>query len=168
MRYFKQQILVIIISVLNCLPAYAEITVKELFFDKSEPFHLKIIDVIPKDGIIQIGSDNAENTIIEFMDYLCGYCKQVHPELIQIANERDDTRLIFLQHPILSESSKLLANMVIAANMQGKGVEFHNSLFTVDGNLNNVSNRNLKTVCLNCNQELIKYGWRRGDLTPDL
>ena len=38
----------------------------------------------------------------------------------------------------------------------------------IDGNLNNVSNRNLKTVCLNCNQELIKYGWSRGDLTPDL
>ena len=70
------------------------------------------------------------------MDYFCGYCKKVHPELIQIANERNDTRLIFLQHPILSESSKVLANMVVAANMQGKGVEFHNALFSVEGNLN--------------------------------
>ena len=26
--------------------------------------------------------------------------------------------------------------MVIAANMQGKGVEFHNALFSIEGNLN--------------------------------
>ena len=137
MRYFKQQILVVIISALSCLSAYAEITVKELFFDESKPFYLKIIDVIPKEGIVQIGNDNAKNTIIEFMDYFCGYCKKVHPELLQIANERDDTRLIFLQHPILSESSKLLANMVVAANKQDKGLELHNALFEIEGNLNN-------------------------------
>ena len=42
------------------------------------------------------------------------------------------------------------------------------TIFYIDGNLNNVSNRNLKTVCLNCNQELIRFGWNRGDLTPDV
>ena len=106
MRYFKLKILVVIISALSCLSAKAEITVNELFFDESKPFHLKIIDVIPNEGILQIGNDNAKNTIIEFMDYFCGYCKKVHPELLQIVSERDDTRLVFLQHPILSESFK--------------------------------------------------------------
>ncbi len=71
------------------------------------------------------------------MDYFCGYCKKVHTELLEIANERDDTRIVFLQHPILSESSKVLANMVIAANMQNKGIEFHNALFSINGNINN-------------------------------
>lgn len=41
------------------------------------------------------------------------------------------------------------------------------TVFYIDGNLKNVSNRNLKTVCLNCHQELLKFGWKRGDLTPD-
>ena len=137
MRYFKRLFLVVIITAISCLPLKAEMTIDELFFDNSKPFHLKILDVIPKDGIVQIGDDNAKNTIIEFMDYFCGYCKKVHPELLQIARERDDTRLIFLQHPVLSESSKLLANMVVAANKQNKGVEFHNALFEIEGNLNN-------------------------------
>tara|TARA_E500000331_G_scaffold63084_1_gene57782 strand:+ start:2355 stop:2975 length:621 start_codon:yes stop_codon:yes gene_type:complete len=137
MRYFKQLYLLIIITALSCLPLKAEVTVKELFFDESKPFHLKIIDVIPEQGILQIGNDDAKNTIIEFMDYFCGYCKKVHVELLQIASERNDTRIIFLQHPVLSESSKLLANMVVAANMQNKGIELHNALFGVDGNLNN-------------------------------
>ena len=130
-------ILVVIMSALSCLPLKAEMTIQELFFDNSKPFHLKILNVIPKDGIVQIGDDNAKNTIIEFMDYFCGYCKKVHPELLQIASERDDTRLIFLQHPVLSESSKLLAKMVVAANKQNKGIEFHNALFEIEGSLNN-------------------------------
>ena len=137
MRYFKQLYLLVIITALSCLPLKAEVTVKELFFDESKPFHLKIIDVIPEQGILQIGNDDAKNTIIEFMDYFCGYCKKVHVELLQIASERNDTRIIFLQHPVLSESSKLLANMVVAANMQNKGIELHNALFAVEGNLNN-------------------------------
>ena len=137
MRYFKQLYLLGIITALSCLPLKAEVTVKDLFFDESKPFHLKIIDVIPEQGILQIGNDDAKNTIIEFMDYFCGYCKKVHVELLQIANERKDTRIIFLQHPVLSESSKLLANMVVAANMQNKGIELHNALFGVEGNLNN-------------------------------
>ena len=137
MRYFKQIILVVILSAFICLPVRAEMTLNELIFDESKPFHLKILDVIPAEGIIQMGDENAKNTIIEFMDYFCGYCKKVHPELMQIASDREDTRIIFLQHPILSESSKLLANMAIAANIQNKGIDFHNALFEIEGNLNN-------------------------------
>ncbi len=137
MRYFKRIFLLVILTALSCLPVKAEMTIQELFFDNSKPFHLKILDVIPKEGIVQIGNDGAENTIIEFMDYFCGYCKKVHPELLEIASERKDTRIIFLQHPVLSESSKLLARMVVAANMQEKGLEFHNALFGIEGNLNN-------------------------------
>ena len=137
MRYFKRIFLSVILTALSCLPVKAEMTIEKLFFDNSKPFHLKILDVIPKEGIIQIGNDSSENTIIEFMDYFCGYCKKVHPELLKIANDREDTRVIFLQHPVLSESSRLLANMVVAANMQEKGLEFHNALFGIEGNLNN-------------------------------
>ncbi len=137
MRYFKSLFLVVIISVLICLPLKAEMTIEKLFFDNSQPFHLKILKVIPEEGLVQIGNDDAKNTIIEFMDYFCGYCKKVHSELLQIIDEREDTRIIFLQHPILSESSKILANMVVAANMQNKGVEFHNALFGIEGNINN-------------------------------
>ncbi len=137
MRYFKNLILGIVLSAFICLKVNAEITVNELFFDSEKPFHLKILEAIPEDGIIQIGDDNAKNTIIEFMDYFCGYCKKVHPELLSIVEERDDTRVIFLQHPILSESSNLLAKMVIAANIQKKGIDFHNALFAIEGNINN-------------------------------
>ena len=128
----------LIFITLTSLSVKAELTIQELIFDNSQAYHLKIINAIPENGIIQIGDDSAENTIIEFMDYFCGYCKKVHVELLELIEERDDTRLVFLQHPILSESSKLLANMVVAANMQDMGIDLHNALFAVEGNLNNL------------------------------
>lgn len=114
---------------------FAEITIENLIFDDSKPFHLKILDTLPSEAIIQIGADDAENTIIEFMDYFCGYCKKIHPELVELANERHDVRVIFLQYPILSESSKMVAKMVVAANYQQKGFELHHAIFSISGSL---------------------------------
>jgi protein-disulfide isomerase len=111
-------------------------TIENLIFDDSKPFHLKILEVLPSEAIIQIGSDDAENTIIEFMDYFCFYCKKLQPELVELVNERDDVRVIFLQYPILSESSKVIAKMAIAANYQQKGFEFHHAIFSISGSLN--------------------------------
>ena len=135
MRYFKKIILVVIMSAFICLPVKAEMTLKELFFDESKPFHLKILDVIPEEGIVQIGNENANNTIIEFMDYFCGYCKKIHPELLELAEERNDLRVVFLQHPILNQNSLLIAKMVIAAKYQNKGLELHNAIFSIEGSL---------------------------------
>ena len=113
MRYNKKMLLVVIVTALCCLPLKAEMTIQELFFDSSKPFHLKILNVIPEDGIVQIGDDNAKNTIIEFMDYFCGYCKKVHPELLQIANERDDVRLILASKLLDTQIAKeLIANAI--------------------------------------------------------
>ena len=36
-------------SAFICLPVKAEMTLKELFFDESKPFHLKILDAIPEE-----------------------------------------------------------------------------------------------------------------------
>ena len=113
----------------------SEMTLQELFFDDTKPYHLKILDAIPQEAILQIGSKDAENTIIEFLDYFCGYCKKIHPELMQLVEKRDDVRVVFLQHPILSESSNILAKMAVAANMQNKGMEFHNALFSMQGSI---------------------------------
>ena len=112
-----------------------DITLNELFFDDSKPYHLKILEALPKHAIVQIGPDDAENTVIEFMDYFCGYCKKIHPELIDLAQRRNDTRVVFLQHPILSESSRVIAEMVVAANFQDKGTELHNGLFSMSGSI---------------------------------
>ena len=128
---------IFIIIFLSCFvrTSSAEMTVEKLIFDDSKPFHLKILDVLPKEAKLQIGADDSKNTIIEFMDYFCGYCKKIQPELIEIANERNDVKIVFLQHPILNESSFAISKMVIAANYQDKGLELHNAIFSSAGSL---------------------------------
>ena len=135
MRYYLKQFSVFIFLLVPSNLLGNDITLNELFFDDSKPYYLKILDALPESAIISIGPKNAENTIIEFMDYFCGYCKKIHPELISLAEKRDDTRVIFLQHPILSESSNVIAKMVVAANLQNKGWDLHNGLFSVKGSL---------------------------------
>ena len=136
MRYSIINFFVFIFAWFHNSGAFAEMTLEKLFFDNSQPFHLKILEAIPENGKVQVGPKNAENTIIEFLDYFCGYCKKIHPELMRLAKQRDDTRIIFLQHPILSESSKVIANMVIAATYQNKGLEYHEEIFTIKGSIN--------------------------------
>ena len=135
MRYNLIKFSVFIFVFISTNAFSQDMTVNELFFDDSKPFHLKILETLPKQAIVQVGPDNAKNTVIEFMDYFCGYCKKIQPELIDLAKRRNDTRVIFLQYPILSENSKLIAEMVIAANFQNKGTELHNGLFSISGNL---------------------------------
>ena len=135
MRYNLINFSVFIFILISTNVFSKEMTLKELFFDDSKPYHLKILEALPKEAIIQIGPDDAKNTVIEFMDYFCGYCKKIQPELIDLAQRRNDTRIVFLQHPILSENSKLISEMVIAANFQNKGTELHNGLFSISGNL---------------------------------
>jgi len=135
MRYYVTKFSVFIFLLFPTHVFSKDITLNELFFDDSKPYYLKILDALPESAIIAIGPKDANNTIIEFMDYFCGYCKKIHPELISLTEKRDDTRVIFLQHPILSESSKIIAAMVVAANLQNKGWEMHHGLFSVKGSL---------------------------------
>ena len=155
MRYYLAHFFVFIFSVLLTTTSSSEMTLNDLFFDQTKPFHLKILEALPESAILQVGSSDSENTIIEFMDYFCGYCKKIHPELMKIAKERNDTRVIFLQHPILSESSSIIASMVIAANMQNKGLEFHNELFSIEGSINQ---KKLDEIIERININKIKFG----------
>ncbi len=135
MRYNLRNFSVFIFIIISTNVLSKDMTLNELFFDDSKPYHLKILEALPSNAIIQVGPNDAKNTVIEFMDYFCGYCKKIHPELIDLAERRSDTRVVFLQHPILSESSRIIAEMVIAANYQDKGTALHNGLFSIAGSL---------------------------------
>jgi len=158
MRFKVKQIFFILFLFSNSSHIYAEMTIEELFFDDTSPYHLKMLKALPTEAKIQIGSDNAKNTIVEFMDYFCGYCKKIHPELVELAQSRNDVRVIFIQHPILNESSRLLANMVIAANFQKKGYDLHHAIFTIEGS---ITNEKLKKA-------IIKSGVNQAKLRIDM
>ena len=159
MRYYLTNFSVFILILIASKAFSNEMTLNELFFDESKPYHIKMLNALPDSAIIQIGPDDAKNTVIEFMDYFCGYCKKIHPELIELATRRDDTRVVFLQHPILSQSSEVIAAMVVAANTQGKGKELHNAIFEISGSLNQEKlNKIIDDLDINKNKLMIDIG----------
>ncbi|CAI3954227.1 Protein thiol-disulfide isomerase DsbC (DsbG) (PDB:2HI7) [Commensalibacter communis] len=73
-------------------------------------------NVLPTDGII--GNPNAKNTIVEFFDPRCPYCKKVLPELIQLAKDDKNVKIIFKVVPILGKDSELQSRAIAAAARQ--------------------------------------------------
>lgn len=72
---------------------------------------------------------NAQNTLVEFLDYRCGYCRQAHTTVKALKAGRPGTRLVVVMRPILGPQSEVLARYALAAAEQGKFEAAHNALF---------------------------------------
>jgi protein-disulfide isomerase len=80
------------------------------------------------------GNKKGDVTIIEFFDYNCGYCKKAFTDTVAPAVEADkNVRFVFIELPILSESSRLAAEYAMAAAEQGKYWEYHKALMNFKG-----------------------------------
>lgn len=86
----------------------------------------------------RLGPDNARVTIVEFMDYRCGYCR-VAGEWVSSVRERygDDVQIIFKEYPILGQESVEASRAALAVLRQGDDVyeAFHMSLINASGAL---------------------------------
>ncbi len=76
-----------------------------------------------------IGIRDSRPQIIAFLDYRCPYCKKLSIVLPQIQNEKK-VRVIYKEWPILGDSSVLAAHAGLAADRQGKYLEFHTRLMS--------------------------------------
>lgn len=60
------------------------------------------------------GNPDGDVTIVEFVDYRCGYCRRAHPEVEALLEQDGNIRLIMKEYPILGESSLLSSQFAIA------------------------------------------------------
>ncbi len=67
------------------------------------------------DGFSFVGG-NPEGgvTIVEFLDYQCGYCRRAHPDIMELIAGDGDIRWIVKELPILGPASELAARAAIA------------------------------------------------------
>ncbi len=91
---------------------------------------------IENDGYSYVaGNPDGDVTIVEFFDYRCGYCKKVYADLMNVVKEDGNIRLVLKEFPILGDASVLGARAVMAAENQGKYMEFHSALMELRGNI---------------------------------
>jgi protein-disulfide isomerase len=92
-------------------------------------------DALFNDGHSWVGGNPAGDiTMVEFMDYRCGYCKQAFAEVDQLVQGDGNIRFIVKEFPILGEQSTLAAQFAIAVkNLHGPAVyaDIHEALMTM-------------------------------------
>ena len=83
----------------------------------------------------KLSSTNSDVTIYEFFDYNCGYCKSVMQNIFNIYKKDKKVEIVFVEYPILSNSSLSAAIASLAARNQNKYFEFHSKLMKHTGKI---------------------------------
>ncbi|MGR3466696.1 MAG: DsbA family protein [Shimia sp.] len=92
------------------------------------------------------GNPDGDVTLVEFMDYRCGFCRRAHPEVLELVESDGDIRWIVVEYPILGPESELSARFALATREvegdEAYGV-VHDALMTIRGAVDTASLRRL-------------------------
>lgn len=92
------------------------------------------------------GNPQGDVTLVEFMDYRCGYCRKALPEVAKLLKTDGNIRYIVKEFPILTDQSVLGARYAIALRkVAGDGAyeKAHNALMLLRGPINEASLKEL-------------------------
>lgn len=84
------------------------------------------------------GNPDGDITLVEFMDYRCGYCKRAAPEVDKLLAADGNIRLIVKEFPILGEQSLLASRFAIATKQLAGDDAYkaiHDALVAFNGNI---------------------------------
>ncbi|SMX28274.1 Disulfide bond formation protein D precursor [Pelagimonas phthalicica] len=96
------------------------------------------LDALYNDGYSWVGGNpEGDITVVEFLDYRCGYCRKAHPEVAELIAKDGNIRLIVKEYPILGEGSLIssrfaIATQIVAGDEAYKAV--HEALIAMKGN----------------------------------
>lgn len=76
----------------------------------------RLSTAIYDDGFSWVGGNpDGDITLVEFLDYRCGFCRRAHPEVTELVESDGNIRLIVKEFPILGAESLLASQFAIAA-----------------------------------------------------
>ena len=81
------------------------------------------------------GNPEGDVSLVEFFDYSCPYCKAVADRLMQTVKSDGKVKLVFKEFPILGPQSVFASRAALAAQSQGKYLEFHIALMKLKDRL---------------------------------
>ncbi len=95
------------------------------------------LEELHNDGYSWVGGNpDGDITLVEFMDYRCGFCRRAKPEVEQLMAQDGNIRLVIKEFPILGESSVTASRFAIAAK-HVEGLEaykaIHDALIDLPG-----------------------------------
>ena len=63
------------------------------------------------------GNPEGDITLVEFVDYRCGYCRKAHDEVDELLKSDGNIRLIVKEFPILGEASTVSSRFAVATRL---------------------------------------------------
>jgi protein-disulfide isomerase len=82
------------------------------------------------------GNPNGDITLVEFMDYRCGYCRKAYSEVDELIKTDGNIRFVVKEFPILGDASMLSAQFAIALRQLHGDEAYakaHDALMTLRG-----------------------------------
>jgi len=96
------------------------------------------LEAIANDGYSWVGGNpEGDVTVVEFMDYRCGYCRKAFEEVNALIESDGNIRFVVKEFPILGEASVVSSRFAIAAKHVGGDEAYeqvHDALMTLNGN----------------------------------
>ncbi|WP_372573090.1 DsbA family protein [Ruegeria jejuensis] len=104
-------------------------------------------DALFNDGYSWVGGNpDGDITLVEFMDYRCGYCRRAVPEVASLLADDGNIRLVIKELPILGEASVLSSRFAIATKQVAGDDAYkqvHDALLEFGGDVSEVTLRRL-------------------------
>ncbi|WP_027237211.1 DsbA family protein [Leisingera caerulea] len=105
------------------------------------------LEELQNDGYSWVGGNpNGDITLVEFMDYRCGYCRRAAPEVEKLLESDGNIRLVIKEFPILGEASVLSSRFAVATKQVAGDDAYkqvHDALIAFGGEPNEVALRRL-------------------------
>jgi len=94
------------------------------------------------------GNPKGDVTVVEFMDYRCGYCRKAFPQMEELLKSDGRIRFIVKEYPILGDASVLGARYAIATRLVAGDAAYknvHDAMMTLRGDLNDAALKRLSS-----------------------
>ncbi|WP_093029205.1 DsbA family protein [Ruegeria marina] len=96
-----------------------------------------------EDGYSWVGGNpDGDITLVEFMDYRCGYCRRAAPEVAKLLQEDGNIRFIVKEFPILGDASLQASRFAIATKIVAGDEAYgqvHDALMEFTGDVTDVT-----------------------------
>lgn len=86
-------------------------------------------------GQVVLGNPDGDVTLVEFLDYNCGYCKQAFGGMLKLIDSDKNLRVVLKEWPVLGPQSMEAALVAVAVTKQApeKYWDFHKGMMTLRG-----------------------------------
>ncbi|MGX9354460.1 DsbA family protein [Roseobacteraceae bacterium S113] len=100
-----------------------------------------------EDGYSHVGGNpEGDVTIVEFIDYRCGFCRRAHGEVLELVESDGNIRVITKEFPILGPNSTASSKFAIAVKQIAGGAAYeqaNNALIALNGEMSPPAMRRL-------------------------